>query len=70
MSINPSFVNSQNINEATETTIRMVSSRPLIGVSVTGIPYEQNQLLGYYNSELGVVELFIADPRHDRYIKS
>lgn len=70
MTINSSFINSQNVNTATDTTIRMVSSRPLVGVSVAGIGYEQNQLLGYYNAELDVVELFIADPARQRYIKA
>lgn len=68
MAINRAFVGSQDISTVTNATIELVDVRPDVN-SILSTPETPNRLVGYYNSALQGVELYVVDRSGLRWIK-
>jgi hypothetical protein len=68
MAINRTQVGTQPIGESYDVSIRMVSTQPDTDEiqNPTVLP---NEVIGYYNFTLDVVELYIANRQGTRYLR-
>ena len=68
MAINRTSFSAQDISENYSVAIRMVSTKPNPNETLT-TPVEPNVMVGFYNSAINAVELFVADSSGTKYIK-
>ena len=68
MTINRAFVSSQDISTVTNATIEILDVRPDTSTVLT-VPETPNRLVGYYDSTLQGVELYVVDRSGLRWIR-
>jgi hypothetical protein len=68
MAINRSFVGTQDISTVTNDTIELVGTRPDTS-TLLSTPDTPNRLVGYYDSALQGVELYVIDQSGLRWMR-
>lgn len=68
MAINRTSFSAQDITTNYSVAVKMVGTKPDPNATLS-TPVEPNVMVGFYNSAINAVELFIADSSGTRYIK-
>ena len=68
MAINRTFISAQDITQDPSFSIKLAATRPDTTVYLD-TPVEPNVMIGFYDSTLNVVQLYVTDPTGRRYIK-
>ena len=68
MAINRVSFTTDSLKSNTDVTLELVSPRPDT-TAYLDTPVTPNKMVGFYNSAIGVVELYITDGTGRRYIK-
>lgn len=67
MAINRTSISSQSIRENTDLTIEILATPPDT-TKFLSTPRTPNVMVGYYNPNLGIVQLYLVDGTGRRYI--
>ena len=68
MAINRSSISAQDISQNYSVSIRLATTRPDV-TAYLDVPVEPNVMVGFYNANLRVVELYVTDQAGRRYIR-
>ena len=68
MAINRTSITAQDITQDPSFSIKLAATRPDT-TAYLATPVEPNVLIGFYDSTLNVVQLYVTDPTGRRYIK-
>jgi hypothetical protein len=68
MAINRTSISAQDITQDPSFSIKLASTRPDT-TAYLSTPVEPNVMIGFYDSTLNAVQLYVTDPTGRRYIK-
>ena len=68
MAINRTSISAQDITQDPSFSIKLASTRPDT-TAYLDLPVEPNVMIGFYDSNLNAVQLYVTDPTGRRYIK-